>query len=272
LSAAILAYSGASIYPYVYRNYSEAQKQALADSLRVDKLNKFVALAKILGAECTIPAAGSFVFGGLASGYTPHMHQATPSQILSHWVANGLREEHLMLMSPGDFVVLGTSSLKKSRYKRWRNYSHEDRVSYSKGLSQYPCDITQIKVPETIPIPWRSLICKARASMWNVQQRLSCYPEWDLFFIIKSSNNVPMKGEAQLCVRINLQTNNVDFLYEPSEDDNRPRIEFYFSSSLLLMVLTGATFWNVAEYHMEIYRSPDKFEPTISRLLSFFKV
>lgn len=67
LDLAILPYTGASIYPFVYKNYSEDEKRDRMSKLRQAKLDKFVQLSKAIGARRIVPAAGSFVLAGKAA-------------------------------------------------------------------------------------------------------------------------------------------------------------------------------------------------------------
>ncbi len=69
-----------------------------------------------------------------------------------------------------------------------------------------------------------------------------------------------------------MTTKNVTITNEYKVDNNSNKIEFYMSNQLLLILLLGSTYWNVAEYHMKIAIYPDKFNPTLQRLLSYFKV
>ncbi len=62
----------------------------------------------------------------------------------------------------------------------------------------------------------------------------------------------------------------INTLFEPTED--KPYIKFTMTTQVLIALLLGGTFWNVAEYHMTIERVPDQFDPTLRSLMSYFKL
>jgi len=44
------------------------------------------------------------------------------------------------------------------------------------------------------------------------------------------------------------------------------------NANTIFALLVGSTYWNVAEYHMEITRYPDKFDPTVRSLLAYYRL
>ena len=53
---------------------------------------------------------------------------------------------------------------------------------------------------------------------------------------------------------------------------DRPVVAFHLDASLLLMVLVGAANWNNVEIAalVEFERTPERYEPTVHSLMSFF--
>lgn len=272
IDMAILAYSGASIYPFVFKHYSEDEKHKRVAALRKSRLDKFCMLAGALGAKLNVPAAGSFVFGGVGAKYAPFLHQATPGQITENWLANKMAPERLALMATGDEVALPSLDMKLSTTAVDRNYTEQDRIDYANSIADFPCNLNQITWPETLPIPWKSMIARARIAMWGFQVKLNSMPDIDLYFIVQTTEQIHLPGNKNLYAKIALSVKEVVFTETLVVDDERPRIEFYMSANTLLPLLIGSTYWNVAEYHMKIARYPDTFEPTVRSLLAYYRL
>lgn len=271
LDVAILAYSGASIYPFVFRHYSDSEKCQRVGDLRRARLDKFVRLAKIIGAKHSVPAAGSMVLSGVAAKHARYMHQAVPSQIAEAWDRSGMNSNGLLLMATGDeFDIKTGQTLKKET--NWRNYSERDRIEYARSMSDFPCDIQQIRWPKSLPVPWKRLIAKARSNMWSAQQKVGVNPPAELILVVKNDDAFEIDSGRDFYVGMDLQRALVEFCPDLENPHQQMRIEYHLSTTLLFLLLTGCTYWNVAEYHMEINRSPDQFEPSINRLLAYFKL
>lgn len=272
IDVAILAYSGASIYPFIFKHYSDSEKHKRVVALRKSRLDKFCSLANIIAAKITVPAAGSFVFGGVGAKHTPFLHQATPEQIKESWQENKMPSKKLALMTTGDEILLPSLKLILSESAIDRNYSEIDRINYANSIADFPCNLNQIVWPQSLYIPWKSMIARARATMWGFQVKLDCMLEIDLYFIVRSTQQMKLPKSETLFVKIPLDSKEVVFTNELQLDQERQRIEFYMNSNTIFALLVGSTYWNVAEYHMEITRHPDKFEPAVRSLLAYYKL
>ncbi|WP_323011588.1 MBL fold metallo-hydrolase [Castellaniella sp.] len=270
---AILPYTGASVYPFIYKNYSPEEKRKRMLALRKAKLDKFVQLSKTIMARRIVPAAGSFVLGGKGACHAPFQPQPTPRQITEHWQSSGMDADQLCMLSTGDSVELGALKVELEPLTKGvdRDYSEEDRVAYAASIAQFSCDLDLVQWPAALRLPWKSLLNRARKNMWAYQNKSVCKPESDVYLIIKSSAQVPFPQEEEMRVKIAMDNEKLDFPLSSYSTD-RPYTEFYFSANVLLALMLGATYWNVAEYHMQSYRNPDKFDPTIRSLLTFFKL
>lgn len=272
LDCAILSYSGASIYPFVFKNYSTEEKNVRVKNLRDSRVKKFCQIAKIINAKKNIPAAGSMVIGGVGAHYSAYLHQATPKQIETIWLNNKLPKDKLNLLATGDTFDLATNKTQHSPLAIGRHFTENDRINYANSIASFPCNLDDISWPENLNLPWRSFIFKARAKMWEQQKLLAAYPEIYVYFIIKSSDKLTFKNIDRLIVKISMTDYKVEFPDELPSADVVKRIEFYMNNQLMLALLLNSTYWNVAEYHMEIARYPDNFDPTLRSLLSFFKL
>ncbi len=272
IDCAILAYSGASIYPFVFEHYSEVEKNRRCDELKESRLTKFCRLAELIGAKVSIPAAGSFVLAGVAHQYARYQHQAAPAEIKSAWQACGHEPERLIVMSTGDSLDLASMAYHQSSDALDRDFSHQDRIDYATSLKDFPCELHQISWPKDLRLPLVSLLRRARAQMWQAQQRLSCYPESDAYFTVYPEDDFNIPGYDQLCVKIAFDSDQIVTSNVHDFDTRRPRIEYKFSVKLLMAILMGSTYWNVAEYHMVINREPDVFKPATLSLFANFKV
>ena len=274
IDLAILPYTGASIYPFCYKNYSEEEKRQRMLKLRQAKLDKFVQLSKAIGALRVVPAAGSFVHGGKGASYASFQPQPTPSQIASHWKDHGMDMLQLCLLSTGDRVNLGdfSVSIESLTLELDRNYTEEDRTRYAQSLAEFPCDLDLIHWPDKLRIPWKRLITKARANMWDYQQKSACKPEVDVYLVVSSSSQVPLPLGADMRIKISMDEEQIDLIGSIPNNKGRQYVEHFLSSQVLIALILGTTYWNVAEYHMQQYRNPDKFDPTVRSLLAFFKL
>lgn len=272
IDVAILAYSGASIYPFIFKHYSDSEKHKRVAALRKSRLDKFCSLANIIAAKITVPAAGSFVLGGVGAKHTPYLHQATPKQIKDSWQENKMPSEKLVLMATGDEITLPSLKITLSDTAIDRNFTERDRIDYANSIADFPCNINQILWPDSLFIPWKSMIARARAKMWDFQVKLDCMLEIDLYFIVGSTQQMKLPKGKSLFVKIPLDTKELVFTDELELNPQRQRIAFYMNSNTIFALLVGSTYWNVAEYHMEITRHPDKFEPAVRSLLAYYKL
>ena len=272
IDCAILSYSGASCYPFVFKHYKTEDKHKRAKKLKYERVNKFCHLAKIINAKVSIPAAGSMVIGGVGAKYTPYLHQATPKQIRDTWQKNNCKEEKLNILTTGDELNLANNKTTYSKLAIDRNFTEEDRINYAKSIASFPCNLHNISWPSSLYLPWHNIIFKSRMSMWLQQEKLKVYPKIDVYLHINTTKKIPFIEQNTIHAKISMTNKIVTITNEYKVDKNNNRIEFYMSNQLLLALLLGSTYWNVAEYHMKITRHPDQFSPTLQRLLSYFKL
>ena len=272
LDAAILAYSGASIYPFVFSHYSDDEKHTRVAQLKASRLQKFCQLAEIIDADFNIPAAGSFVIAGTGYQYAQYQHQACPEEIESAWRNHNLNENKLVMLSTGDALDLASRSAEHSPLALDRNFTQQDRINYAESLADFPCELHRITWPDGLMMPINSLIFKARANVWSAQERLSTFPDTDVVLHIKPVEQLQAGLQCPIYAKIDMKNERVQIntLFEPTED--KPYIKFTMTTQVLIALLLGGTFWNVAEYHMTIERVPDQFDPTLRSLMSYFKL
>jgi len=274
IDLAILPYTGASIYPFCYKNYSDSQKLDRSKKLRETKLDRFVELSKAIGARRIVPAAGSFVLAGKATPHAKFQPQPTPSQIISHWRDSGMDIEKLCILSTGDRINLldDTVHREPTISALDRDYTEEDRSRYSQTKAEFPSDLDLIHWPETLQLPWRGLITRARSNMWSFQQKQACTPAFDVYFCVESSSQTKLPHGESMRIKLAMDDERIDFCSSKPIDPSRPYVEYFLTAQVLLALMLGGTYWNVAEYHMQVYRNPDRFEPTIRSLLGLLRL
>jgi len=274
LDLAILPYTGASIYPFCYKNYSNEEKLKRARELRKTKLDKFVSLSRTIGARHILPAAGSFVLAGKAARYATFQPQPTPNQIIAHWRDSGMDLDQLCLLSTGDRINLADANiyLEPITTALDRDYTEEDRTRYADTKAEFACDLDLIQWPESLRLQWRGLISRARVNMWRFQLKSAYTPALDVYLIVESSHQATLPQGQNMRVKIAMDDQRIDFENTEATEGGRPYIEYFLSAHVLLAVLLGGTYWNVAEYHMQVYRNPDRFEPATRSTLGLFKV
>ena len=85
IDAAILPYASVSVFPAMFSQYSHDEKMRRVEALMTGRVGKFRELAVAMGARMSIPAAGSFVFGGKAADLAVYQCQAVPARIEALW-------------------------------------------------------------------------------------------------------------------------------------------------------------------------------------------
>lgn len=271
IDAAILPYASVSVFPAMFGHYSHDEKMRRVDALMTGRVGKFCELATAMGARKSIPAAGSFVFGGKAADLAVYQCQAVPSRIEELWKAGGLPPDGLLQLAPGDRLDLSSDEVERREPDAIRNFSIEDRIAHARTLAHVPCDLDLIRIPETMRVPWRSLVGKARAAMWGRQQQLGIHPALDVLIEIEGSETVPLPGGGPVSLRLPLDAPDLAPAGE-AVPAGRAWLRFRMSTNVALAVLLGISPWGVAEYHMVIDRDPDRFDPAVGTLLGYFKL
>lgn len=271
IDAAILPYASVSVFPAMFGQYTHDEKMRRVEALMTGRVAKFRELAVAMGARKSIPAAGSFVFGGKAAPLAVYQCQAVPARIGQLWAEAGLSPDALLQLAPGDRLDLSSGEVEQREPGALRYFSVEDRIAYARTLAESPCDLDLIRVPETMRISWRSLVGKARASMWARQQQLGISPAIDIVLVIEGTEGVPLPGKGPLELRMPLDRSDLAPAGEPVPT-GRDWLRFRMSTNVALAVLLGISAWGVAEYHMIIDRDPDRFDPAVGTLLGYFKL
>jgi UDP-MurNAc hydroxylase len=267
IDVALLPYSGASIYPWVFKNYSHEEKLERMSALRLSRLEKFCQLADEISAKHVVPAAGSFVYGGKLASQARYQLQATPPEIQDYLRSRPIRG-FLHLMSTGDVLDCDNGKLECSKDARFRQFADEDRIAYAQTLAHFRCPIDDLTWPSDLQIPWKHLVRRARVNMWLRQEELGLFPSSDVELVVTGGKHLEF-GPKDLQVRIPLDRNTVE---TGQTEPSRSFVRFYLSWELLLSILLGAVFWNVAEYLMSIERDPDRFEVNIHRLMAYMRI
>lgn len=271
IDAAILPYASVSVFPAMFGQYSHDEKMRRVKALMTSRVEKFRELALAMGARKSIPAAGSFVFGGKAADLAVYQCQAVPSLIREMWEEAGLPLESLLQMAPGDCFDLSSGEVEQREPKAVREFSVEDRIAYARGLAEAPCDLDQIRIPGTMRLSWRSLVGRARTTMWSRQQQLGIFPAIDITLDIEGTDGIPLPGGGRLEFRMPLDRPDLAPAGEPVPA-GRDWLRFRMTTNVALAVLLGISAWGVAEYHMVIDRHPDRFDPAVGTLLGYFKL
>ena len=263
---ALLPYSGASGFPHAFPAYDSAKKAELRDRVKFSRLDLFCSVAGTLRPKVAVPVAGSHVTGGRLAKYCEYLHQATPAEVEARWRVKGPPGVQLHHLATGDIIECKTGDVQENPKAPFRRYTHADRLSYAMALGSRPLAFERIAIPEDFEIPWTRLLDRARGSLWRHQQRLNLFPAVDLELVIRrQGSGGSMRGD--------------DLKYSFAFDrevgvaiGNRAYIRFYIDSRLLLMLLVGAANWNNAEVssQIECERDPDRHEPTLHSLMSFF--
>ncbi|MGH6933299.1 MAG: MBL fold metallo-hydrolase, partial [Dongiaceae bacterium] len=196
---ALLPYSGASIYPWVFKNYSHEDKLKRATTTRLDRLEKFCRLADEIAARYVVPAAGSFVYGGRIAAQSQYQLQATPVEILKYLETRPLHGS-LHLMATGDVLDCRTGSQEMNHGALFRNFSEAERISYAATLSDFRCPVDDISWPVALRIPWRSLVRRARGNMWQRQQEIGVFPARNIELLIGTRHASGLTGD-NVCIR-----------------------------------------------------------------------
>ena len=261
---AILPYAGASIYPFVFRAYSEEEKGRRAATLREARLEKMCRIAEAMGARSVIPAAGAFVLGGPIAHHARYQHQPAPGEIEAFWRESGMTQT-LHLMATGDVLdtASGTIAQDPAAPDRW--FTEADRLAYATSIAK-PSPLEQIRMP--VRVGWRGLVAAARARVWREQEDSGLKLAHDVILKVRGTEDVPLP-DAGLSFRLALDEPTVA---TGDARSGRDFTRFHMDAALLLVILTGGTYWNIAEYFMEIDREPDRHAPGVHSLLSFFRI
>jgi UDP-MurNAc hydroxylase len=266
---AIVPYSGASMYPHAFDNYTDEEKLEKRDELRQRCLNSlFLDVAEVLNPRYVIPAAGSYVMGGSLARHNRYLHQATPQQVADFWVENTTISSKVFFLQEGDILDTETEAVLVNAKALLRDFTEADREQYGWTLVNRALDHEQILIPNSFEMPWPRILGKCRRNLWFQQQRLKVLPPVDVTL------NLLEKNESVHIFKFSLDCESG--LAPPQDTSNgeseRYQIAFNVDSRLMMMVVLGATIWNNLEIGalMTVHRKPDRYHPTAHSLMSYF--
>lgn len=255
--------SGASIYPHGMRHYSAAEKERLTAELRTRMLKRFIDVSRTLGSPFVIPAAGTYVMGGSLAPFSRYLHQPTGSDLEKTWAESKMAGQKLAHLYEGDVLDAGTGNISRNPKALFRDYTAEDRLQYALTLSGKPLDHEKAVLPEGFEYRWPALLKKARQTMWKHQKNYDSFPKWDAKLVLEGAPIEPFY-----------------FAFDAPDEKNGPAqrsaerglITFYIDYRLMTMVLLSAAHWNNIEAgaQVNVEREPDRYEPTVHSLMSFF--
>jgi UDP-MurNAc hydroxylase len=263
---AIVPYSGASMYPHAFTNYTTAEKLEQKERLRLRCLhNLFLGVAEILKPQYLIPAAGSYVMGGELTEYNRYLHQSTPAQVQDFWQEHAKVESEVFFLQEGDTLDTKMGSVQINPAAPLRNFSETDRERYGATLATAKLDHESIVIPDSFEVPWGRLLFKARRNLWFKQQQINVLPPTDIELRLTD-------GQALVCTFSFSLDRELPHKqpFEPVPD--RHHIIFTIDAKLMMMNLLSATIWNNLEIGalIEVHRTPDVYDPTAHSLMSYF--
>ncbi len=266
---AIVPYSGASMYPHAFMNYTSAEKFQRKEELKNKSLkNLFLAVAEILLPQYLLPAAGSYVMGGSLSEYNRYLHQATPQQVNDFWKENSQVDCQVFFLQEGDVLDTQSGNVNLNPHSPLRNFTESDREKYGDTLSSEKLDHEQIFIPDSFEIPWSRLLVKARFNLWLRQQKLCLFPASDITLNIVDQDKIIHSFSFAL------DKEALGSLAQDKDDsaEERHHVAFEISGGLMIMILLNSTIWNNLEIGalMKVYRTPDRYDPTLHSLMSYF--
>jgi hypothetical protein len=232
-------------------------------------MGAFCEITNILRPKAVIPAAGSYVMGGRIAHYSEFLHQATPHDLATMWEAKGNADTQLRQLITGDTLHVGTGEITADPNNEYRHFTEAQRTAYALTLKDKVLPQDEVHIPQSFGIPWPRLLAKARRNQWQMQQRLDLRPEIDVDIEIQGTQAVSLGQEQTLIFRFSLDSPE---LRQTASDGTRSLISFRVDASILLMVLMNAAVWNNLEVAalVECKREPDRHDPTVHSLMSFF--
>jgi UDP-MurNAc hydroxylase len=266
---ALVPYAGASFFPHAFNSYSESEKHAAKDTVKDRRLEAFCEIANILKPQKVIPAAGSYVMGGRIANYSQFLHQGTPGDLAAVWEAKGNPSTQLCVLSTGDVLDASTGDIAPGDDNGYRHFTEGERTAYALTLKDNVLPQDDVHIPQDFALPWQRLLAKARRNQWFMQQRLNMYPEIDVAIELQGSMGVGLGTNENLVFRYSLDSPELRLV---ESEESRAVIRFRIDASILLMVLLSAAIWNNVEIAalVECERTPDRHDPTVHSLMSFF--
>lgn len=265
-TVSFVPYSGASLYPHAFLNYSEDEKKRLKQTLTERMCQRFLAISRVLGSEWVVPTAGTYVMGGAIASYSRYLHQATPEYLTRLWDESGLAEVSKMaLMMEGDVLDTGHGRVVHNGHP-FRDFTEDDRSRYAETLSSNRLLHEEVVIPEGFKILWALLLDRARQNLWAAQQRYSAFPNCDIEIHLTGAQAQPFVFPLDRLERSPASEG------ASAADGERQTLKFHLDHRLMVMILLRAAHWNNVEIGglVQVERTPDQYVPTIHALMSYF--
>jgi UDP-MurNAc hydroxylase len=268
ITCALIPYAGGGAYPQLFTNLSRAEKLAAKESLKRRFLENFLEVAKILNPIVTIPVAGEYVIGGKNWEYTEFLHTPTPTEIIDAWRATEI-DSTLRIMSCGEVINLTIDKqvFETQEIIPTRSYSHLDKLRFAESKSSCNYVIDEYRIPTILRLPPSKVLQhlnKARVNLSVAQARQDIFP--------KSTLTIQVTNLGVF--RCDLSEIDSEFVEVPNDkfDSSPIDLRVGLSYEYLYALLTGHVHWNNLEIgnHISLRRTPEKYDPDLHLMLSFF--
>jgi UDP-MurNAc hydroxylase len=262
IDCALLPYAGAGSYPHVYDNLSAGEKAAARARLQERFLGNFLRISEILAPQITVPCAGEFIFAGKLWEFTEYIHTPTPTEVERAWQSSPVKDLDLVQLACGDTLQIPSGEISRAGLVD-PGYSHRDRVNYAKSKANSAFLLDEFRIPADLRLTQPKLLAtlnKARATLTQAQKNSELFPELSLIL------EIPGHGSFVTDLRDAGP-------FKPLEPSLPPAyLKATLSYEHLFALLTQHAHWNNVENggHVRMFRQPEKYEPDVHMLLSFF--
>jgi UDP-MurNAc hydroxylase len=261
IDCALLPYSGGGPYPQLFDNLSEEEKQQARLSVQRRFLSNFYEVARILEPDITVPVAGEYVIAGRNWECTRYLHTPSPQEIIDGWAGAALTTTLTVLTNLDELEIPGGAVTRANTAPL--SYGHQDRIAYAQSKRDVSYLIDEFVIPDDLRLsPGKVLAAlnKARVTLGEAQKRFQSFPQLRLV--------VDVPGTATYATDMG-QPAPFEIVHStPAEPYMRVTLPYAY----LFALLTQHVHWNNLEIgnHVRLYRSPERYEPDIHVLLSFF--
>lgn len=262
LDCALLPYAGGGPYPQLFENLTDAEKLQARSNVQRRFLDNFISVARILSPAITVPCAGEYIIGGKNWEFTRYLHTPSPAEVKAVWQQAGL-QTRLEILSSCDEMTVPEGQITRAGLVS-RDYNHDDRIAFAKSTQAVPYLIDEFRIPEDLRQPAGKVLGamnKARATLGEAQKRFQSFPPLHLVI------DVPATG----LFATDMREASSPFEAIVAMPDG-PYLRATLPYEYLYALLTQHVHWNNLEIgnHVRLYRHPERYEPDIHLLLSFF--
>ncbi len=267
----IVPYSGASMYPHAFKNYTDAEKLEKRDQLKQRMLKNFISVSQVLGSQYIVPAAGSYVLGGNVAHHSIYLHQATPKQLRDCWESNKM-DTTLCFLSEGDILDTATGEINQNEAALFRDFTEDARYNYAMTLADELLPHEKIVIPAVFEIPWQRLLRKARNNLWQIQKQLDLFPQVDIQLHLTNCSTIGGKSNVTESFFFAFDQEIAYDVNKYQRPQERSYISFSIDANLMMIILLNAALWGQAEASAFVLakRYPDEYNPTIHSLMNLF--